>query len=397
VALADGDPLALGVRDVRLAAATSVPSLHQGGTYLVTGGLGKLGLVLAGFLADQAEAQLVLLGRSPFPDRAEWDEWLAEHDDTTARRIRAVRELEAQGASVLVATGDVADAEQMRSVVDAAHERFGPIHGVVHAAGDMSADSFFEIDQVSEERIARNLGPKAHGLMVLHRLLRDDPVELWLLVSSISTTLGGLGFAGYAAANAYLEAFAQAQRRLSTAGWLSIAWDACRFDGEQGPGEALGPDDVTDALARVMAQPLPKVAVSASDVNERFRRWVTPPPRRTQPTVPAAAPADGDVATVLAGLFREVLGVERVGGDDDFFADLGGDSLLATQLASRIRGRFSVELPLRAIFDAPTPGRLADVVKAPPEERAKDGAPSEPAAIPRAARRAVLADEGRGT
>ena len=97
-------------------------------------------------------------------------------------------------------------------------------------------------------------------------------------------------------------------------------------------------------------------------------------------------------------LFREVLGVERVGGDDDFFADLGGDSLLATQLASRIRGRFSVELPLRAIFEAPTPGRLADIVKARSGETAGErGAAPEPVAIPRAARRAVLADEARGT
>ena len=399
VAYRSGRRLALRQHAVRLAAPASVPSLHRGGTYVVTGGLGKLGLVLAGFLADQAEAQLVLLGRSPFPVRAQWNEWLAGHNDATAGRIRAVRALEKQGASVLVATGDVADAEEMRRVVDATHERFGPIHGVVHAAGDMSADCFFEIDQVSEERIARNLGPKARGLMVLHRLLREDPVELWLLISSISTILGGLGYAGYAAANAYLEAFAQAQRRRSTAQWLSIAWDVCRFDGQQGPSEALGPEDVTDALARVLAQPRAKVAVSVSDLNKRFRRWVTPPqgPEAAPPTSPAVvAPADRDVATVLADLFREVLGVERVGGGDDFFADLGGDSLLATQLASRIRGRFSVELPLRAIFDAPTPGRLADVVKAPPEDPAKDGAAPEPAAIPRTARRAVLADEARG-
>jgi acyl transferase domain-containing protein/acyl carrier protein len=400
VAYRTGRRLRLGQQAVHLAPASS--PLARGGTYLVTGGLGKLGLVIARFLAEQADAKLVLLGRSSFPERGHWDDWLADHDDAIARRIRAVRTLEAQGASVLVQSGDVADDGDMQRVVDAIHEELGPIHGVVHAAGDMSAEAFFELDQVSEERLARNLGPKARGLMVLQRLLRDDPVELWLLVSSISTILGGLGFAGYAAANAYLEAFAQVQRRRSaTQWWLTIAWDACRFDGEAEPREALGPDDITDALARVLAQPWPTVAVSATDLDERLRRWVTRSPRETklaQP-VPAddAAPRDGDAAKAIAALFGEVLGVERVGRDDDFFADLGGDSLLATQLATRIRSRFSVELPLRAIFEAPTPGRLAEALAARRAEPAGDEAAPEPVAIPRAPRRVVLADEARGT
>jgi acyl transferase domain-containing protein/acyl carrier protein len=397
VAYRTGRRLRRAQKAVRLAPASS--PLAYGGTYLVTGGLGKLGLVLAGFLAERADAQLVLVGRSPFPDRAHWDDWLDDHDDVTAQRIRAVRALEAQGASVLVASGDVADADDMRRIIDATHEELGPIHGVVHAAGDMSAECFFEIDQVSDERIARNLGPKARGLMVLQRLLRDDPVDLWLLVSSISTILGGLGFAGYAAANAYLEAFAQAQRRRSAAHWLTIAWDACAFDGEHEPREALGPNDITDALARVLAQPRPMVAVSATDLDQRIRRWFTPQSPRVETSPPAAvngaAPPDGDVAAAIAALFREVLGVERVGRDDDFFATLGGDSLLATQLATRIRSRFNVELPLRAIFEAPTPGRLADTIRVRSEETAGGEAPPEPVAIPRAARRAVLAEEAR--
>jgi acyl transferase domain-containing protein/acyl carrier protein len=391
-----GRRLKLVQRAMRLEPASA--AAVQGGTYLVTGGLGQLGLVLAGVLAQQPDSKLVLLGRSPFPDREQWDDWLADHHDVTARRIRAARSLEAQGADVLVVTGDVGDANDMRRVVEVTHERLGPIHGVVHAAGDMSAESFFEIDQVSEERIARNLRPKARGLMALQQVLRDDPVEFWLLVSSISTILGGIGFAGYAAANAYLEAFAQAERRRSAAQWLTIAWDACRFDAEQGPPHALGPDDIADAFARVLAQPSPMVAVSATDLDQQIRRWVTQrpvPESKIPPPVAsgAAGQPDGDVAAAIAVLFKDVLGVERVGRDDDFFADLGGDSLLATQLATRIRSRFSLELPLRAIFEAPTPGRLADTVQSRSEEISCDGEPPEPVAIPRAVRRAVLAEE----
>jgi NAD(P)-dependent dehydrogenase (short-subunit alcohol dehydrogenase family)/acyl carrier protein len=362
----------------------------------VTGGLGKLGLVIAEFLADQAGAKLVLTSRSPFPATDRWDEWLAAHpdDNRTAQRIRSLRALEARGAEVLAVPGDVASPASMLHVLDLAHERFGPVHGVVHAAADMSADAFFEVGQVGDENVELSFGPKARGLMTLHHLLRSDPVELWLLVSSISTVLGGVGYSAYAAANAYLEAFAQAQRRRSAARWISIAWDACRFDGA--PDEtALGPADVADALARILAQPRPHLAVSATDLNARIRRWVSPtaePASQAHPGVEPGA-ANGAAELVLAELFRDVLGVDAVRSEDDFFADHGGDSLLAVQLASRIRARFSVELPLRAIFDSPTPIRLAETVRAAAGAPSAAGAASEATAIPRAPRRIVVASD----
>ncbi len=396
VAYRHGTRLVLRHRPVRLSEPTRARSLRRGGTYLVTGGLGNLGLVVAEFLTEQADAKLVLTGRSPFPAPGRWDEWLAGHpeNERTAQRIRALRALEAKGAEVLAVPGDVASPASMLHVLDLAHERFGPVHGVVHAAGDMSADAFFEIGQVGDENVERSLGPKARGLIVLHRLLRSDPVELWLLVSSVSTVLGGVGYAAYAAGNAYLEAFAQAQRRRSKARWVSIAWDTCRFDGVP-DGAALGPKDVADALARVLAQPRPHLAVSVTDLNVRIRRWVSPTAEAAPQGHPRVEPAaaNGAAEIVLTELYRDVLGVNSVRGDDDFFADLGGDSLLATQLASRIRARFRVELPLRAIFDSPTPKRLAETVKAAAAAPSAAGAASEATAIPRAARRVVVAPD----
>jgi acyl transferase domain-containing protein/acyl carrier protein len=392
VAYRQGRRLALRHHPARLTAPDSELPLRRGGTYLVTGGLGNLGLLVAGFLAEQAEARLVLVGRSPFPSARRWDAWLAAHEagDATARRIGALRAMEAHGASVLVARGDVADPASMQRVIESARNRFGAVHGVVHAAGDMTAGSFFEIGQVSAERIDRNLRPKARGLIVLHRLLRSEPIELWLLVSSISTVLGGLGLSAYAAANAYLEAFAQAQRRRSTAHWVTIALDACQLDSEPRPGDALGPTDVTDAIARVLGQARPHAVVSVTDLDERIRRWIEPAPASAPARPDAKARAENADADALAELFREVLGIDPVGADQDFFADLGGDSLLATQLASRIRARFSVELPLRVIFDSPTPGRLARALEDLAAAPASSAATSEPAVIARTPRRIVL-------
>ena len=276
---------------VRLAAPASVADPARGGTYLVTGGLGKLGLVLAGFLAEQAEAQLVLVGRSPFPDRAQWDEWLDEHDDVTAERIRAVRALE-NARSV----GPRRDGRRgrrrtsMRRVIDATHERFGPIHGVVHAAGDMSADVLLRDrpGQRREDRAeSRAEGARADGAAtaparrpgraLAARLVDlDDPRRARVRgLCGRQRVPRGVRAGAAAAIDGALAEHRVGRVPSST--------------GEHGPSEALGPNDVTDALARVLAQPRPKVAVSVTDLNQRIRRWVTPPqapeaaPRRPRP------------------------------------------------------------------------------------------------------------------
>ena len=118
--------------------ADAVPSrLKEGGVYLITGGLGGVGLVLARYLAESVKARLVLTGRRGLPAKSTWPEYLAQagEQDPTASRIRLVQELEAAGAEVLVGAADVTDEARFAAVVDEAYARFGRIDGVIHAAG----------------------------------------------------------------------------------------------------------------------------------------------------------------------------------------------------------------------------------------------------------------------
>jgi hypothetical protein len=109
------------------------PPLREGGVYLITGGLGGLGLAMADHLARTTRARLVLVGRSGLPDRAAWDEWTAAHpDDAIAEKIDRVRALEGQGAEVMVLAADVSDPVAMRAAVERVHERFGRVNGVIH-------------------------------------------------------------------------------------------------------------------------------------------------------------------------------------------------------------------------------------------------------------------------
>ncbi|MCP4697217.1 MAG: KR domain-containing protein [Gammaproteobacteria bacterium] len=113
------------------------PGLRLKGVYLITGGLGGIGLTLAEYLAETVQARLILTGRSALPAENKRAEWLANHDEQNAvsRKIRKVQALETLGAEVLAVGADAADRLQMQKAILAAEQRFGPVNGVIHSAG----------------------------------------------------------------------------------------------------------------------------------------------------------------------------------------------------------------------------------------------------------------------
>jgi NAD(P)-dependent dehydrogenase (short-subunit alcohol dehydrogenase family) len=185
--------------------------LRPRGVYLVTGGLGGIGLAMAEHLARNYQARLILTGRTPLPSPERWDAWLAEHSDRdpTSRKIRSLRQLESHGAEVVALAADVANVGDMQHVLKAARERFGPIHGVIHAAGAMD-DGLIQLK--TAESVEGVFTPKVHGTLLLSRLLADEPLEFFVLFSSSSTALGPAGQVDYTAANCFLNAFAESRR-----------------------------------------------------------------------------------------------------------------------------------------------------------------------------------------
>ncbi|MFW6085618.1 MAG: SDR family NAD(P)-dependent oxidoreductase [Myxococcota bacterium] len=192
------------------AAPGAGPGLREGGTYLITGGFGGVGAVMAETLARRCRARLVLLGRRGLPPRSQWDDWLRDHgqSDPVRRRIALVRELEALGAEVMATAGDVTNVEQMRAVVAGASERFGPIHGVIHAAGVVD-DALMSLKDVAA--VEQVFAPKVQGTLVLGEVFAECPPELMVLFSSTSTVTAPAGQVDYVAANAFLEAYADAR------------------------------------------------------------------------------------------------------------------------------------------------------------------------------------------
>ncbi|HEY7511839.1 MAG TPA: SDR family NAD(P)-dependent oxidoreductase [Vicinamibacteria bacterium] len=357
----------------RAAEALPAPVLRPDGAYLVTGGLGALGLRVAGWLVARGARHLVLVGRRQASPDAQ----------------AAIARWSADGVEVRVAQADAADRERMREVLAGAS---APLRGVVHAAGimDPCALAALGADQVRATFRAKLLG--AH---VLHELTRDAPLELFVAFSSASGVWGAVGLAHYAAANQAVDALIRERRRRGLPG-LSVAWGPW-----EGGGMAAG--DSREWLGRMGVRPLPAaeglraleqlLAAGVSEATVASVDWRTfrtvyeargsrrlleeieaPTPETAGQAAPAAeasalqrelagAGADGrrDVlARWLSRLWRDVLHVEQAGPADDFFA-LGGDSIMGLQVITRASA-LGLRVSLKQLLDHPTPGELAAVI-----------------------------------
>ncbi|MGK5533593.1 type I polyketide synthase, partial [Streptomyces sp. URMC 129] len=202
--------------------------LRDGGGYLITGGLGGIGLALAEHIAATVTAPVIgLLGRSPFPAEDTWDAWLRDHgeQDPTSVRIRRLRRLVELGARPLVLCADVTDPDATARAVARLRDAAGALHGVVHAAGLPSRGMLLTKSPADADQV---LAAKTRGTLVLDHVCRDDDLDFLLLCSSVTAVLGGPGQSDYGAANAFLDAFAQWKRRTTGTPVTSVAWDTWR-------------------------------------------------------------------------------------------------------------------------------------------------------------------------
>jgi acyl transferase domain-containing protein/acyl carrier protein len=361
------------------------PRLREQGVYLITGGLGGIGLVLAEYLAESAHARLVLISRTGLPDREQWPHWLETHGDKddVSQKIRKVQSIERHGATVLILKADVADNNQMKAAIAQAHDRFGEIHGVIHAAGTAS---FGTIRQKDPAAAASVMAPKVLGTAVLAELLGGTKLDWFVLCSSLAADLGGIGRVDYSSANAFLNAYAQKYH--SEQNVIAINWCAWQEVGmalsTAVPAElqeqrernlllGIVPEQGKEAFARIIGRSHPQVLVSLQDLTglapERDEgaavQETKPPaakPAHPRPDLSSDYVVPGNATEqTIADIWQELLGVANVGIHDNFF-ELGGHSLLATGLVARLKSELPIELSMASLFENPTVHLLSEMV-----------------------------------
>ena len=197
--------------------------IEHGGVYLITGGLGGLGLAVAAHLAAEFSARLILVARSAPPPEAQWESSAQDADlgEDLRQRFKKLLEIRSNAAGLLVLQADVTNLPQMRDVVAQATGRFGRIDGVFHAAGVLDDGPLLLKTAPSAARV---LDPKVRGTLVLEAALRTVPLRCFVLFSSVSSIFPPPGQVYYAAANAFLDAFALSRKGTV----LAIDWGAWR-------------------------------------------------------------------------------------------------------------------------------------------------------------------------
>ncbi|MEU1904650.1 SDR family NAD(P)-dependent oxidoreductase [Streptomyces hygroscopicus] len=385
-----------GLAPVRLPEVADDQVWRPGGVYAITGGTGGLGLALARRLAPLG-AKLALIGRTELPEPEMWDWWLDTHrsDDRISGILLAVRQLRAAGAEVLPVTADISDPAGAAAAVRTVREHFGGLDGVVHAAGVPGGGL---LQTKTAEAAAAVLAPKVLGTLSLAEALRADPPGLLVLYSSTVTAAGGHGEGDYAAANAFLDAFATAEDGAGRVAHrvVSVGWGAWQFDRWQAEAYAAAPEllerarrsreefgfteeEGTAALGRAIAagpahlyalnQPLEDLVATMrtlADPSALAGEGAAAPAGQRHPRpelrVPYTAPGT-ETERRVAHVWQELLGLEQVGAHDPFF-ELGGTSLVGLAMVNRLGAEFGTELAAASLFEHPTVAQLARLLDA---------------------------------
>ena len=361
-------------------------------SYLVTGGLGGIGLEVAGWLAEAGAGAVVLAGRRPADEAGE----------------AAVSALRRRGAAVRVEVADLTDGEAVEAMLARVAAELPPLGGVIHGAGVLADGALVNLDWGRFEEV---LDPKALGAWRLHRATRDLDLDLFVMFSSVAGVLGNPGQANHAAANAFLDQLARHRRALGLPG-QTVAWGAWSGVGQaeearariaeqlEAQGEGwIRPERGLRALTRVVREDLATSLVAS--VN--WSRLPSRPPWLEElvstAADPAANEAPGDLAERVQGLsgaereaallrfvvgeLASVLRLREAPSAETGFFELGMDSLMAVELRNRVNRALAgaVVLPATAAFDYPNATRLAHFLA-----RELEGAPPARRAAPAAAR-----------
>ncbi|HET8843837.1 MAG TPA: SDR family NAD(P)-dependent oxidoreductase, partial [Ktedonobacteraceae bacterium] len=350
------------------------------GVYLIIGGLGEVGLLLAEYLAAKAQARLVLLDEAAFPASEQWSTWLEQHaqDDAVSQTIRRLQTLEVMGAQVQVLQADLTNVRQMRQIVEGICQDLGTLHGVLHMAGSSELQSIQDMDQTSYDRCFQ---PRLQSMYALEHALQETALDFCLLFSSLTAILGGVGCAMEAAISTYIDTFVLKKSQNSATPWISVNWDLWltreneqKFRGTAVARYMMSPTEGGEAFSRIITSQWIRMITSTGSLPDRVKQLERASsdqafhagPASTKGVRPEGATAyvspASPVEQRIAEVWQRLLGFEQIGVHDNFF-ELHGHSLLGMQLISRLREMFQVNIPLARLFEGPTVAKLAEVVE----------------------------------
>jgi myxalamid-type polyketide synthase MxaE and MxaD len=349
-------------------------SLRSDSTYLITGGMGGLGLKTAEWMVSRGAKHLLLLGRNKPSQSA----------------MNVIDQLRDMDVEVVIAPADVSDSSQLKKVFDKIEQEMLPLRGVIHAAGILDDGSLLNLNA---ERMKKVMASKVSGTWNLHHATMDISLDFFVLFSSAVSVLGSPGQGNYAAACSYLDALAHLRHQMelpaTSINWgpwaeVGLAAKATEKLNEHNAStqhlvKVIKIDRGLEMLEQLIMGPIPQVMVLPFDLKDLIELYPTAaampffsevggnethaarlyarPKLRQQYVAPR-----NEIERKLAELWRQTLHIDNVGMHDSFF-ELGGDSVLAAQILAQAQKIFGIRINPQDAFKAFTIEKLAEMLE----------------------------------
>jgi len=374
--------------------------IKEDGVYVITGGTGGLGLEISKYLAGESNVNLALINRSKLPDTGEWDKILETGENTKlCQKIMSIREIEAKGAKIEYISADITNKPEVEEMFAGLREKYGRINGIVHCAGVAGVGYIMNKDEsVFKDVIA----PKVEGTWTLDKATENDNMDFFVLFSSMATLQNMAGQGDYTAANSYLNSFAEYRskqgKRTVAIKWPSWKETGMAVDynaaGDEADGmvmfKAITTAKAVEAFDAVLNSGLTNIA--PGDLNyevlnkfpQQFSFVLSDQIKKAvEKAVSEANGAKGagagggeakqvilkgkgegnynETEYVLAQIFAGVLGLDKI----DIYVsihEMGGDSILATQLVKEIEKVFPGVIDITDIFTHPSVEQMAQYI-----------------------------------
>jgi phthiocerol/phenolphthiocerol synthesis type-I polyketide synthase E len=329
------------------------------GVYLITGGLGNVGFILARHLAQHHGATVVLTGRK----RADAEE--------VRKRLASLQVLD---GSVHYFQADVSDRGQLEAVTTQIENSIGPVRGVVHTAGIIDHKYFELIEDITEQNTLTLLMPKVRGIENIYEVFGNRRPDFVWITSSLASVVGGLGYSSYSAANLYMDHFVSSKAD-QLRNWKCVGLAEMVFTEEENAPGALKPSQIAELFDRSLAVKESGVIVeTVEELSLRLKKLYEQKEQlgaataeketedafkleRPEMSTDYVAP-ETETETKLQQVFERFFGMDRIGTEDGFF-ELGGDSLKAMILLKKIKNEFNVNITMADFFEKPTIRELA--------------------------------------
>lgn len=350
--------------------------LKVGGTYLITGGLGGIGLTIAEFLAKEYKANIILISRTATINESKWQNYI---DDITNihspeyQKIKKLLNIKNHAKSLDIYNISITKKIELSTTINAIKQKYLHINGVIHAAGlpGMGVSELKTLDEYT-----KIIEPKLYGTEYLFELLSNEKLDFFALFSSITAITGFPGQIDYCSANRILDAYAT--QNINNFKYdvfcVTINWQAWRTIGMAAESKSIlidlnetnsiSPNEGCELFRQIINGNQQQVIVSNTDLTYYDHNKLNLIPQIKQVNVQQLDSEEQHTFTIniLLDIWKNILGISKIAIDDDFY-ELGGNSLLAISLIAKIRSRFTINIPSTILFKERTIRAIANIIE----------------------------------